>query len=99
MTKILAVVAILGFVSAWGVGVVAWFFAVFFAVKAVRRTKAGIRLWGRGTLWNPANILFDPQSLTSDGLAYRRKCFIAIAVFFGCIGVLLLMAVIAGNLG
>ena len=98
MTKVLAAIALFGFAAAWCVAVVAWFSAIVFAVKAVRRTQAGIRLWGRATLWNPANALLNPQLLTPEGLSYRRKCFVAIGVFVGCAGVLLLVATITGNL-
>lgn len=46
MTKVLAVIALLGFVAAWCMAVIAWFSAIVFAVKAVRRTQDGVRLWG-----------------------------------------------------
>lgn len=98
MTRVLAVIALVGFMAAWCMAVVAWFSAIVFAVKAVRRTQAGVRLWGRETLWNPANALLNPQLLTTDGLAYRRKCFIAIGVFVVCVGVPLLVAAVTGAL-
>ncbi|MDR3446351.1 MULTISPECIES: hypothetical protein [unclassified Dyella] len=98
MTKVLAAIALFGFVAAWCAAVVVWFSAVVFAVKAARRTQAGVRLWGRETLWNPANALLNPQLLTPEGLSYRRKCFVAIGVFIGCVGVPLLVAAITGNL-
>jgi hypothetical protein len=98
MTKVFAAIALLGFVAAWCTAVVAWFSAIVFAVKAVRRTQAGVRLWGRETLWNPANALLNPQLLTPEGLAYRRKCFIAIGVFVACVGVPLLVAAVTGTL-
>lgn len=98
MTKVLAAIALIGFVAAWCAGVVAWFCALVFAVKAVRRTQTGVRLWGRETLWNPANALLNPQLLTPEGLSYRKKCFVAIGVFICCVGVPLLIAAITGNL-
>lgn len=98
MTQALADIALLGFLATWCVGVIAWFSAIVFAVKAVRRTQAGVRLWGRETLWNPANALLNPQLLTPEGVAYRRKCFIAMGVFIGCVCVPLLLAAITGSL-
>jgi len=98
MTKLLAATALLGFVAAWCTAVIAWFSAIVFAVKAVRRAQPGVRLWGQETLWNPANTLLNPQLLTPEGLAYRRKCFIAIGVFVACVGVPLLVAAITGTL-
>jgi hypothetical protein len=67
-------------------------------VKAVRRTQAGVRLWSRETLWNPANALLNPQLLTPQRLAYRRKCFIAAGIFTACVVVPLLVAAITGVL-
>lgn len=94
MTKVFAAAALLGFTAAWCAAVIAWFSAIVFAVKAVRRKKPGVKLWGRETFWNPANALINPQLLTSEGLAYRRKCFIAIGVFVACVGVPLLVEAI-----
>lgn len=98
MTKLLAATALLLFVAAWCTAAIAWFSAVVFAVKAVRRAQPGVRLWGREMLWNPANALLNPQLLTPEGLSYRRKCFIAIGVFVACAVVPLLMAAITGTL-
>lgn len=98
MKSILAATALSAFVVAWCAAVIAWFSVIVFAVKAARRAKPGVKLWGWGTLWNPANALLKPQLLTPEGLVYRRKCFIAIAVFFGCVGVPLVVAAIAGAL-
>ncbi len=98
MKDILAAAALSAFVIAWCAAVIAWFSVIVFAVKAARRAKPGVKLWGWGTLWNPANALLKPQLLTPEGLVYRRKCFIAIAVFFGCVGVPLVVAAIAGAL-
>lgn len=98
MTKLFAATALLGFVVAWCTAVIAWFAAIVFAVKAVRRARPGVRLWGRETLWNPANALLNPQLLTPEGLACRRKCFIAIGVFVACVGIPLLVAAITGTL-
>lgn len=93
-----AAVALMAFVAAWCTAVIAWFSAIFFAVKAVRRVQPGVKLWGRETLWNPANVLINPQLLTAEGLAYRRKCFMAIGVFAASVGIPLLVAALAGKL-
>ena len=98
MTKVLAATALLGFIASWCTAAIAWFSAIVFAVKAVRRAQPGIKLWGRETLWNPANALLNPQLLTPEGLAYRRKCFIAILVFVASVGVPLFVAALTGAL-
>jgi hypothetical protein len=98
MTRVLAVIALVGFMAAWCMAVVAWFSAIVFAVKAVRRTQAGVRLWVEkryGIRQTPFSI---PSLLTTEGLAYRRKCFIAIGVFVVCVGVPLLVAAVTGAL-
>lgn len=98
MTKVLAATALFGFIAFWCTAAIAWFSAIVFAVKAVRRAQPGIKLWGRETLWNPANALLNPQLLTAEGLAYRRKCLIATGVFVACVVVPLLVAAITGAL-
>lgn len=98
MTKLLAATALLVFVAAWCTAVIAWFSAIVFAVKAARRAQPGVKLWGRETLWNPANALLNPQLLAPEGLAYRRKCFVAVGVFVACVGAPLLLAAITGTL-
>jgi hypothetical protein len=40
----------------------------------------------RGILrFNPLNIIFYPELLTAEGLKVRRRVFIALALFIGCI--------------
>ena len=66
-------------------GLVSWFASAFYAIKMMRRTQYGVRLRSPGTLWNPANILLPPDSLTPDGMVYRRKCIVASAVFLASV--------------
>jgi hypothetical protein len=98
MSRVLEVVALVGFVVVWIIAVLAWFAIIVFGFKAVRRTRSGVKLWGRGTMWNPANALLNSDLLTEDGLRYRRKCFLSIGVFIACVVVPLLVAAITGQL-
>jgi hypothetical protein len=98
MSQAIAVAAQIGFVVIWFVGVLAWFTAIVCGFKAVRRTRPGVNVRGRETLWNPANVLLRTSLLTEEGLRYRRKCFVAVVVFIACIGVPLLIAGITGQL-
>jgi len=65
---------------------------IIYALKALRRTHGGADLGGRHTRWNPANALFRPAHLTQDGLAYRRKCFVAAKVFLASVAIPLLVS-------
>lgn len=90
MSEALTGIALVGFVAAWCLGVAAWFAILIYGVKTVRRTRPGVKMWGRDTLWNPANVLLRPHLLTGEGRAYRRKCLLAVGGFVGCVGILLL---------
>jgi hypothetical protein len=98
MSQTLAGVALGGFVVAWLIAVLAWFAALIYGFKAVRRARPGVKLWGRDTMWNPANVLLGSSLLTEEGLRYRRKCFVAIVIFIACVGVPLVVAAITGQL-
>ena len=63
------------------VGEASWFAAIIYGNKAIRRTRPGVTLWGRETLWNPVNVLLRPNLLTEKGCSYRHKCFLAVAIF------------------
>ena len=75
-----------GFVVAWLVGVLSWGAIVVYAFKTVRCARPGISIWGRATLWNPFNLLVLPHLLTQDGRLHRKKCFLALVVFVGSVG-------------
>jgi hypothetical protein len=94
MADILAVIAIIAFVAAWVTGIVAWFAAVVFGFKALKRARPGVSLWSENLL----SILIRSEQLTPEALGYRRKMLIAIGVFIVAIGVPLLVAAIAGGL-
>ena len=98
MSRVLAEVALVGFVVAWVVAVLAWFASIVFAFMAIRRTRPGVKLWGRGTMWNPVNALLNTDLLSEDGLRYRRKCFMSLGVFIICVVIPLLVAAITGQL-
>ena len=78
MSEVLASIMVIFFC----VGVASWFAAIIYGFKAIRRARPGVGIWGRETLWNPANLLLRPKLLTEKGRAYRRKCFQAVAIFF-----------------
>lgn len=78
--------------------VAAWIATVIYGFKAVSCRKSGGKLWTRETLWNPANILFRPDFLTVEGLAYRRKCFISVLVFVLVVGSGLIISAVSGTL-
>ena len=98
MLQALADVTLVGFAAALFAAFVAWFAIIIFGFKAIRRVRPGVELWGRGTLWNPANVLLSPSLLTEEGLRYRHKCLVSIGVFIACVGIPLLIAAITGQL-
>jgi len=97
MPEVLTGLALVGFVVAWTGGVAAWFAILIYGVKAVRRSRPGVNLWGRDTWWNPAYVLIRPSLLTEEGRGYQRKCFLALGVFVICVGVPLAIAALTGN--
>ncbi len=76
------------------VGLASWFAVLIYGFKAIRRARPGVGIWGRETLWNPANLLLRPKLLTEKGCAYRRKCFLAVAIFFVSTGLPVIIAAI-----
>lgn len=98
MPDILAGLAHIGFKIAWIGAAVSWLAILVFGIKAIGRTRPGVDLWGRDTGWNPANVLMRPSLLTSEGLIYRRRCFVAFWIFLCCVGVSLAIAALTGNL-
>ena len=98
MSQVFAGVALVGFVIAWITAVLAWFASIVFGFKAIRRTRPGVKLWGRGTMWNPTNALLNSNLLNEEGLRYRRKCFLSVGVFIACVVIPLLVAAVTGQL-
>ena len=98
MSQALVAIALVGFVVAWVTGVLAWFAIIVYGFKALRRARPGVKLWGRDTMWNPANALLNSNLLTEEGLRYRRKCFLSAAVFIACVVIPLLVAAVTGQL-
>ncbi len=74
-----------------------WLATIIYAIKMIRRARAGVAIWGRATLWNPFNLLLMPGLLTNAGRSYRRKCFLAVAVFVGTIGAAFALGSITGS--
>jgi hypothetical protein len=98
MSQVLAGVALVVFVIAWITAVLAWFAIIVFGFKAIRRTRPGVKLWGRDTMWNPTNALLNSNLLTKEGLRYRRKCFLSVGVFVACVVIPFLVAAVTGQL-
>jgi hypothetical protein len=98
MSQVLSSAVLVGFVAAWLTALVACFASVVYGIKAIRRARPGVKLWGHDTLWNPANVLLSSNLLTADGLRYRRKCFMSVGIFVACVGGTLLVAAITGQL-
>ena len=98
MSQIFVGAALAVFIAIWLTAIVTLIACVVYAVKAIRCARPGIRLWGRDTLWNPANVLLSSNMLTEKGLRYRRKCLISLGIFVVCVGGTLLLAAITGQL-
>ena len=98
MSQVLANAVLVGFVAIWLAAFIAFLAAVVYGIKAVRCARSGVNLWGRDTLWNPANALLSSSMLTDEGLLYRRKCFKSAGIFVACVGGTLLVAALTGQL-
>ena len=98
MSNSLAMISIAAFALAWLVGVTAWLATLFYGLKTLRHRKPGVNLWSSETLWNPANILLRPGLLTSEGLVYRRRCFLSVLIFFLMVGSSLMFGALTGTL-
>lgn len=98
MSQVLTGIALVVFVLAWITAVLAWFASIVFGFKAIRRTRPGVKLWGHGTMWSPANALLNSNLLTEEGLRYRRKCFLSAGAFIACVVIPLLVAAVTGQL-
>lgn len=96
MSQALAGVALVCFEVDFVAAFLAWFAIIIYGFKAIRRVRPGVEPWGRGTLWNPVNVLLSPGLLTEEGLRYRHKCLVSIGVFIACVGIPLLIAAITG---
>jgi hypothetical protein len=72
------------FMMLWGTGVVCWACALFFMIRTVALRKPGVSLW-HGTALNPFNLLLQPSKLSEAGLTARRRCFLSVLGFIGCV--------------
>ena len=98
MLQVLAGAALVVFAAIWLTAVITFFACVVYAVKAIRCARPDVKLWGRDTLWNPANVLLSANLLTDEGQRYRRKCFKSLGIFTALAGGTLLVAAITGQL-
>ena len=96
--SLFAGVALVAFAAIWLTAAVTLLACAIYAFKAVRHTRPGINLWGRDTLWNPLNVLLSSKMLTDEGLRYRHKSLVSLAIFSSCVGGTLLFAAITGHL-
>jgi hypothetical protein len=92
------VLVVVAFVALWTLAVASSFTVVVYGFKAVRQPRSGVRLWGRATLWNPANALLRPELLTEQGRRHRSRCLRALLVFVACVGSLLFIGALTGTL-
>ncbi len=86
MPESLRVIIDIVMLTVMSIGILSWVAITIYAVKTVRRARPGVAIWGRPTRWNPFNLLLLPGLLTDDGRSCRKKCFLAIAIFFGAVG-------------
>jgi hypothetical protein len=91
-------VALVAFAAIWLTAVLTLLACVIYSFKAVRRARPDINLWGRDTLWNPLNVLLSSKMLTDEGLRYRHRSLVSLAIFVACVGGTLLFAAITGHL-
>lgn len=98
ISSALGVLLVLGAGAAWTLALGSWLAAVVYGIKAIRRPRAGILLWGRATMWNPANALLRPQLLTEDGQRYRTRCFRAVLIFVACVSSGLVIGAVSSGL-
>ena len=98
MSQVFAGAVLVAFVAVWLTALIALLACVLYAIKAIRHTHPSVNLWGRDTLWNPANVLLSSTMLTDEGLRYRRKCLKALCIFIACVGGTLLVAAVTGQL-
>ena len=97
MSQVPAGVALAALVAVLLTALIAWLACVVYAIKAIRRARPGVNLWGRDTLWNPANVLLNSTMLTDEGLRYRRKSLKSLAIFIVCVGSILLLGAGTGQ--
>mgnify|MGYP000506396042 CR=1 FL=1 len=57
-------------------------FAYYFVQLLRRGCKKGVGIFSVKTLFNPFNLLLFPSLLNDDGLSYRRRCLVALILFF-----------------
>lgn len=79
---------ILGFII-WIVGVVAAFAAISYSFKTSKRMRPDVNFW-----WNEPIVFFRSALLTDEGRAYRKKFFLATAIFFGSMGAMFVLILI-----
>jgi hypothetical protein len=87
-----------GLVAVWVLGLASWVATVVYGFKAIRRSRPGVSLWTRATLWNPTNTLLRPELLTEEGRRYRGRCLCAAPLFVGCVACVLVAGAVTGNL-
>ena len=70
----------------WGSFIVAPLLLIRFLYNFVqlfrKGCKEGVKAFSINTLFNPLNLLLFPSLLNDDGLSYRRRCLVALILFF-----------------
>lgn len=98
MSSSLSVVVTVAFGALWTLALVSWFAVVVYGFKAMRQPRPGVRLWSRGTLWNPASALLRSDLVTEQGRRYRSRCLRALFVFVACVATLLVVGAVTRTL-
>src|SRR3972149_4888259 len=95
MSAALGVLLAVSAAAAWLLALAFWLATVIYGIKAIRRPRGGISLWGRATTWNRANGLLRPELLTDDGQRYRSRCLRAVLIFVASVGSGLVIGAVA----
>lgn len=89
---------VVAFAVAVPVALVAWVRIIKNSLMTIRCVKAGVKLWGMETMFNPFNVLLRPSLLTDEGLKYRREVGKNVLLFVSPLLLLYFLASVGGFL-
>ncbi|MBE0533614.1 MAG: hypothetical protein IH626_22550 [Rhodospirillales bacterium] len=95
MPEALTIIFKVGMTVAFGVGLIAWFAGLLFALRMVHQARPRVGVWTSQMRWNPFKLLWMPSPLTDDGRSSRRKCLRAETIFAASVGLGLVSGLIA----
>jgi len=80
----------------WGSFIVAPLLLIRFLYNFVqlfrKGCKEGVKAFSINTLFNPLNLLLFPSLLNDEGRSYRRRCLVALILFFSLLLLALYLA-------